>query len=59
MLFLEIIKDSYEDNKFNMEQGKGKKPKITNTGRSGKGSLGSDSHTPLGMSDDDKNVMQS
>ena len=58
-LFLEIIKDSYEDNKFNMEQGKGKKPKITNTGRSGKGSLGSDSHTPLGMSDDDKNVMQS
>ena len=55
----EIIKDSYEDNKFNMAQGKGKKPKITNTGRSGKGSLGSDSHTPLGMSDDDKNVMQS
>ena len=56
---LEIIKDSYEDNKFNMAQGKGKKPKITNTGRSGKGSLGSDSHTPLGMSDNDKNVMQS
>jgi len=54
---LDIVKDTYEDNKFNMEQGKGKKSKITNNGR---GSLGGSADSQaLGMSDSDKRVMQS
>ena len=39
-VFQELYKDSYSDNKFNEQHGKGKKPRITESGRSGRGSLG-------------------
>ena len=39
-IFQELYKDSYSDNKFNEQHGKGKKPRITESGRSGTGSLG-------------------
>ena len=55
-----LAKGTYEDDKFNEAEGKSKRQKITNSGRSGAGSLGSDKKTPaLGMTDNDKNVMQS
>jgi hypothetical protein len=55
-----LAKGTYEDDKFNESQGKGKRKPITNSGRSGAGSLGSYKKTPaLGMTDDDKNIMQS
>ena len=38
-VFQELYKDSYSDNKFNEQHGKGKKPRITESGRSGRGSL--------------------
>lgn len=39
-VFQELYKDAYSDNKFNEQHGKGKKQKVTESGRSGKGSLG-------------------
>ena len=55
-----LAKGTYEDDKFNEAEGKSKRKPITNTGRSGAGSLGSDKKTPaLGMTDNDKNIMQS
>jgi hypothetical protein len=59
--FQHLYKD-YETDKFNEAEGKGKKKPITNTGRSGKGSLGGDTQaTPsaLGTSRSDQTVMQS
>jgi hypothetical protein len=53
---------TYEDDKFNEAEGKGKKPKITNTGRRGRGSLGGDTQaTPpaMGTTRSDQQVMQS
>jgi len=41
-LIEELAKGTYEDNKFNEAEGKGKRKPITNTGRSGKGALGGD-----------------
>jgi hypothetical protein len=59
--FQHLYKD-YETDKFNEAEGKGKKKPITNTGRSGKGSLGGDTQaTPsaLGTTRSDQQVMQS
>lgn len=53
---------TYEDDKFNEAEGKGKKPKITNTGRRGRGSLGGDTQKQpkaIGESRADQAVMQS
>jgi hypothetical protein len=53
---------TYEDDKFNEAEGKGKKPKITNTGRRGRGSLGGDTQAQpkaIGESRADQAVMQS
>ena len=59
--FQHLYKD-YETDKFNETEGKGKKKPITNTGRSGKGSLGGDTQaTPpaMGTTRSDQQVMQS
>ena len=56
----QVLYKDYETDKFNEAEGKSKKKPITNTGRSGKGSLGSDSPTPaLGTTASDQKVMQS
>ena len=60
--FQTLYKDTYSDNKFNEAEGKGKKKPITNTGRSGKGSLGGDTQAQpkaIGESRSDQSVMQS
>jgi len=59
--FQHLYKD-YETDKFNEAEGKSKKQKITNTGRSGRGSLGGDTQatsSALGTSRSDQQVMQS
>jgi hypothetical protein len=59
--FQHLYKD-YETDKFNEAEGKSKKKPITNTGRSGKGSLGGDTQsTPpaMGTTRSDQQVMQS
>ena len=61
-LIEELAKGTYEDDKFNESQGKGKRKPITNTGRTGRGALGGDDQvTPkaIGESRSDQQVMQS
>ena len=56
----QVLYKDYETDKFNEAEGKSKKKPITNTGRSGAGSLGSDKKTPaLGTTASDQKVMQS
>ena len=61
-LIEELAKGTYEDDKFNEAEGKSKRKKITNTGRTGRGALGGDDQvTPkaIGESRSDQQVMQS
>lgn len=58
----QVLYKDYETDKFNEAEGKSKKKPITNTGRSGKGSLGGDTQAQpkaIGTTASDQKVMQS